>query len=448
MITKFRESASSYIEKVIKAAENSNFLKEKGFTNIKSTYSNEVTFVNSGDNVHAPSGDYITLRHATPELLEEHPSWNAWTASIKLNGITTSQIELKTEDGDNLPLDGDVIRSLIREIENMAPSNKDDSPNSFIITPTKAALKTLSEEMGEEQSRADYIATLNSSGQIPDDFEWDYSDNGDEMIVYNTTREAIEDWISENFLWKDVIVKEVFKESHTKYYYKNHLFEQGVNMNKVELMKKAQMYFGRATGYGNNGWLFTDDETGRQAIVEFEGNKIRFSSKKQGRSAQFEDAIDLDNLDDLIKETFIKKCKLAFNEGHRYQESYSKGYSRAGRLFESEGFDVDDIVKELFNFANQYFGKGEVIIDDTVLFTDNETGRSIIVRAIGSKISFYSKRKGRPGMFEGGMDVSDTNGLIEDAVIDKIKYALSEGGRYKESVVRNTLVDRFIQSQY
>lgn len=68
MITKFRESASSYIEKVIKAAENSNFLKEKGFTNIKSTYSNEVTFVNSGDNVHAPSGDYITLRHATPEL--------------------------------------------------------------------------------------------------------------------------------------------------------------------------------------------------------------------------------------------------------------------------------------------------------------------------------------------------------------------------------------------
>ena len=374
MITKFRESASSYIEKVIKAAENSNFLKEKGFTNIKSTYSNEVTFVNSGDNVHTPSGDYITLKHATPELLEEHPSWNAWTASIKLNGITTSQIELKTEDGDNLPLDGDVIRSLIREIENMAPSNKDDSPNSFTV-------------------------------------------------------------------------KEVFKENHTKYHYKNHLFESGVNMNKVELMKKAQMYFGRATGYGNNGWLFTDDETGRQAIVEFEGNKIRFSSKRQGRSAQFEDAIDLDNLDDLIKETFIQKCKKAFSEGGRYQESYSKDYSRAGRLFESEGFDVDDIVKELFNFANQYFGKGEVIIDDTVLFTDNETGRSIIVRAIGSKISFYSKRKGRPGMFEDGMDVSDTNGLIEDAVIDKIKYALSEGGRYKESVVRNTLVDRFI-SQY
>ena len=302
--------------------------------------------------------------------------------------------------------------------------------------------------MGEEQSGADYIATLNASGQIPDDFEWDYSDNGDGMIVYNTTREAIEDWIDDNFLWHDVTVKEAFKENYTKYHYKNHLFESGVNMNKVELMKKAQMYFGRATSYGNNGWLFTDDETGRQAIVEFEGNKIRFSSKKQGRSAQFEDAIDLDNLDDLIKETFIKKCKLAFNEGHRYQESYSKGYSRAGRLFESEGFDVDDIVKELFNFANQYFGKGEVIIDDTVLFTDNETGRSIIVRAIGSKISFYSKRKGRPGMFEGGMDVSDTNGLIEDAVIDKIKYALSEGGRYKESVVRNTLVDRFIQSQY
>lgn len=218
-------------------------------------------------------------------------------------------------------------------------------------------------------------------------------------------------------------------------------------MNRVELMKKAQMYFGRATGYGNNGWLFTDDETGRQAIVEFEGNKIRFSSKRQGRSAQFEDAIDLDDLDDLIKETFIQKCKKAFNEGGRYQESYSKGYSRAGRLFESEGFDVDGIVKELFNFANQYFGKGEVILDDTVLFTDNETGRSIIVRAIGSKISFYSKRKGRPGMFEDGMDVSDTNDIIEDAVIDKIKYALSEGGRYKESVVRNTLVDRFI-SQY
>lgn len=57
----------------------------------------------------------------------------------------------------------------------------------------------------------------------------------------------------DNFLWKDVIVKEVFKENHTKYHYKNHLFEQGVKMNKVELMKKAQMYFGRATGYGNNG---------------------------------------------------------------------------------------------------------------------------------------------------------------------------------------------------
>ena len=56
-------------------------------------------------------------------------------------------------------------------------------------------------------------------------------------------------------------------------------------MNKVELMKNAQMYFGRATSYGNNGWLFTDDETGRQALVQFEGNKITFSSKKQGRDA-------------------------------------------------------------------------------------------------------------------------------------------------------------------
>ena len=446
MITKFRESASSYIEKVIKAAENSNFLKEMGFTNIKSTYSNEVTFVNPGDNVHAPSGDYITLRHATPELLKKYPSWNAWTASIKLNGIPTSQIELKTEDGDYLPLDGDVIESLIREIENMAPSNKDDSPNSFIITPTKAALKTLSEEMGEEQSGADYIATLNASGQIPDDFEWDYS--GDEMIVYNTTREAIEDWIYDNFLWKDVIVKETFKENYTKYHYKNHLFESGVNMNKVELMKKAQMYFGRATSYGNNGWLFTDDETGRQALVQFEGNKITFSSKTQGRTGQFEDSIDLDDIYDLIKDTFTRKCKWAFSEGHRYQESYSRSYSRAGRLFESEGFDVDDTVKELIDFANQYFGPSEQIIDDTWLFTDHKTGRSIIVRAIGGKINFYSKRKGRPGQFEDGMDIRNTDELIEDAVIDKINYVLGKGRYYRESVVRNTLVDRFIESQY
>lgn len=446
MTTKFRESASSYIEKVIKAAENSNFLKEKGFTNIKSTYSNEVTFVNSGDNVHAPSGDYITLRHATPELLKKYPSWNAWTASIKLNGIPTSQIELKTEDGDNLPLDGDVIGSLIREIKNIVPSNKNDSPNSFIITPTEHALKTASEEMGEEQNETDYIATLNASGQIPDDFEWDYSDNGDGMIVYNTTREAIEDWIDDNFLWKDVTVKEAFKENYTKYH-KKHLFESGVNMNKVELMKKAQMYFGRATSYGNNGWLFKDDETGRQALVQFEGNKITFSSKKQGRDAQFEDAIDLDNIYDLIKDTFVRKCKWAFSEGHGYKESYSRGYSRAGRLFESEGFDVDDTVEELINFANQYFGPGEAIIDDTWLFTDHNTGRSIIVRAIGSKINFYSKRKGRPGQFEDGMDISDTNGLIEDAVIDKINSVLGKGRYYRESVVRNTLVDRFI-SQY
>lgn len=317
----------------------------------------------------------------------------------------------------------------------------------FIIVPTKAALKTASAEMGEEQNEADYIATLNASGQIPDDFEWDYSDNGDGMIVYNTTREAIEDWIDDNFLWKDVIVKEAFKENYTKYHYKNHLFESGVNMNKVELMKKAQMYFGRATSYGNNGWLFTDDETGRQALVQFEGNKITFSSKKQGRDAQFEDAIDLDNIYDLIKDVFTKKCKWAFSEGHRYQESYYKDYSRAGRLFESEGFDVDDTVKELIDFANQYFGPGEAIIDDTWLFTDHNTGRSIIVRAIGSKINFYSKRKGRPGQFEDGMDISDTNGLIEDAVIDKINSVLGKGRYYRESVVRNTLVDRFI-SQY
>ena len=45
------------------------------------------------------------------------------------------------------------------------------------------------------------------------------------MIVYNTTREAIEDWIDDEFLWKEVTVKEVFKENHTKYHYKNHLFE-------------------------------------------------------------------------------------------------------------------------------------------------------------------------------------------------------------------------------
>ena len=450
MATKFRESASSYIEKVIKAAENNNFLKEMGLTNIKSTYSNEVTFLEPGDKAYNPSGDYITLRHATPELLEEHPSWNAWTASAKINGITTSQIELKTEDGDNLPLDGDVKGSLIREIKNMAPSNRDDSPSSFIITPTAHALKVSSEEMGEEQSETDYIAALNASGQIPDDFEWDYSDNGDGMIVYNTTREAIQNWIDDNFLWKDVIVKEAFKENYTKYHYKNHLFESGVNMNKVELMKKAQMYFGRATSYGNNGWLFTDDETGRQALVQFEGNKITFSSKKQGRDAQFEDAIDLDNIYDLIKDVFIKKCKWAFSEGHlhsRYDESYSNSYSRAGRLFESEGFDVDDTAKKIINFANQYFGPGEAIIDDTWLFTDHNTGRSIIVRAIGSKINFYSKRKGRPGQFEDGMDISDTNGLIEDAVIDKINSILGKGRYYRESVVRNTLVDRFI-SQY
>lgn len=450
MITKFRESASSYIEKVIKAAENSNFLKEMGLTNIKSTYSNEVTLVNPGDNVHAPSGDYITLRHATPELLKKYPSWNAWTASIKLNGITTSQIELKTEDGDNLPLDGDVIGSLIREIENMAPSNKDDSPNSFIITPTKTALKTLSEEMGEEQSGADYIATLNANGQIPDYFEWDYSDNGDGMIVYNTTREAIHDWIDDNFLWHDVDVKEAFKENYTKYY-KNHLFESGVNMNKVELMKKMQMHFGRATSYGNNGWLFKNDDNGSQCLVEIEGNTIRFSSKSQGRTGQFEDAIDLDDIYDVIKDTFTRKCKWAFSEGRgydRYDESYSRSYSRAGRLFESEGFDMDDTVKQLIDFANQYFGPGETIIDDTWLFTNHKTGRSIIVRAIGSKISFYSKRKGRPGQFEDGMDIRNTDELIEDAVIDKINHILGKGRYYRESVVRNTLVDRFIESQY
>ena len=448
MITKFRESASSYIEKVIKAAENSNFLKEKGFTNIKSTHSNEVTFVNSGDNVHAPSGDYITLRHATPELLKKYPSWNAWTASIKLNGITTSQIELKTEDGENLPLDGDVIESLIREIENIAPSNKDDSPNSFIITPTKAALKTLSEEMGEEQSGADYIATLNSSGQIPDDFEWDYSDNGDEMIVYNTTREAIEDWIFENFLWKDVIVKEVFKENYTKYHYKNHLFESGVNMNAKELIDYAQQYFGKATEYGNNGWLFTDSNSGRQAIVRISNEEgvIRCYSKRKGRDARYECGIDLNDTADIIRDTFIQKCKKAFSEGGRYQEYY-ESYSRAGRLFESEGFDVDDTVKELITFAHQYFGRGEEILDDTWLFTNFETGRSIIIRAIKGNINFYSKRKGRPGQFEDGMDINDLDGLLKDLIIKKIKFALSEGGRFKESVVRNTLVDRFI-SQY
>ena len=450
MITKFRESASSYIEKVIKAAENSNFLKERGFTNIKSTYSNEVTLVNPGDNVHAPSGDYITLRHATPELLKKYPSWNAWTASIKLNGITTSQIELKTEDGENLPLDGDVIESLIREIENMAPSNKDDSPNSFIITPTEHALKVSSEEMGEEQSGADYIATLNANGQIPDDFEWDYSDNGDGMVVYNTTREAIEDWIDDNFLWHDVNVKEAFKENYTKYHYKNHLFESGVKMNAKELINYAQQYFGKATNYGNNGWIFTDSDSGRRAVVRIdtENNVIRCYSKRQGRDAQYEDGIDLNDTADIIRDAFIQKCKYAFNEGGRYQESYSKGYSRAGRLFESEGFDVDDTVKELITFAYEYFGRGEEILDDTWLFTDFETGRSIIIRAIKGNINFYSKRKGRPAQYEDGMDINDLDGLLKDLIIKKIKYAFSEGGRFKESVVRNTLVDRFIQSQY
>lgn len=448
MITKFRESASSYIEKVIKAAENSNFLKEKGFTNIKSTYSNEVTFVNSGDNVHAPFGDYITLRHATPELLKKYPSWNAWTASIKLNGIPTYQIELKTEDGDNLPLDGDVIESLIREIENIAPSNKDDSPNSFIITPTKAALKTASEEMGEEQSGADYIATLNASGQIPDDFEWDYSDNGDGMIVYNTTREAIEDWIDDNFLWKEVDVKEAFKENYTKYHYKNHLFESGVKMNAKQLIDYAQQYFGKATNYGNNGWIFTDSNSGRRAVVRIdtEHNIIRCYSKRQGRDAQYECGIDLNDTADIIRDAFIQKCKNAFSEGGRYQEYY-ESYSRAGRLFESEGFDVDDTVKELITSANEYFGRGEAILDDTWLFTNFETGKSIIIRAIKGNINFYSKRKGRPGQFEDGMDINDIDGLLKDLIIKKIKYALSEGGRFKESVVRNTLVDRFI-SQY
>ena len=317
--------------------------------------------------------------------------------------------------------------------------------SDFIIIPTKAALKTASEEMGEEQNGADYIATLNASGQIPDDFEWDYSDNGDGMIVYNTTREAIEDWIYDNFLWHDVTVKEAFKENYTKYY-KKHLFESGVNMNKVELMKKMQLHFGKATSYGNNGWLFKNDDNGSQALVEFEGNKIIFSSKIQGRTGQFEDSIDLDDIYDLIKDTFTRKCKWAFSEGHRY-DRYDESYSRAGRLFESEGFDVDDTVEQLIDFANQYFGPGEAIIDDTWLFTDRKTGRSIIVRAIGSKIAFYSKRKGRPGQFEDGMDISDTESIIEDAVVDKINNILGKGRYYRESVVRNTLVDRFI-SQY
>ena len=38
----------------------------------------------------------------------------------------------------------------------------------------------------------------------------------------------IEDWIDDEFLWKEVTVKEAFKENYTKYHYKNHLFEQGV----------------------------------------------------------------------------------------------------------------------------------------------------------------------------------------------------------------------------
>lgn len=219
-------------------------------------------------------------------------------------------------------------------------------------------------------------------------------------------------------------------------------------MNTKKLIDYAQQYFGKATNYGNNGWLFTDSNSGRQAIVRISNEEgfIRCYSKRKGRDAQFEDGINLNDTADIIRDAFIQKCKKAFSEGGRYQEYY-ESYSRAGRLFESEGFDVDDTVKELITLAHQYFGRGEEILDDTWLFTNFETGRSIIVRAIGSKINFYSKRKGKPGQFEDGMDINDIEGLLKDLIIKKIKFALSEGGRFKESVVRNTLVDRFI-SQY
>ena len=270
------------------------------------------------------------------------------------------------------------------------------------------------------------------------------------MIVYNTTREAIQSWIDDNFLWKEADVKEVFKENYTKYqYHKNHLFESGVKMNAKELINYAQQYFGKAGNYGNNGWIFTDSDSGRRAVVRIdtEDNVIRCYSKRQGRDAQYECGIDLNDTAGLIRDAFLQKCKYALSEGGRYQESYSRGYSRAGRLFESEGFDVDDTVKELISFAHQYFGRGEEILDDTWLFTDSETGRSMVIRAIKGNINFYSKRKGRPGQFEGGMDINDIDSILKDLIIKKIKFALSEGGFFKESVVRNTLVDRFI-SQY
>lgn len=99
-------------------------------------------------------------------------------------------------------------------------------------------------------------------------------------------------------------------------------------MDVKELMNHAQEYFGKADEIYDGTYEFTDSVSGKSAIVEINGNLLKFYSNEPGKRAVYETFLDVADTDGLLKDTVINKIykamgtkRMAEQAGSPYHEA-------------------------------------------------------------------------------------------------------------------------------
>lgn len=110
-------------------------------------------------------------------------------------------------------------------------------------------------------------------------------------------------------------------------------------MNIKELVDHACQYFGRPEEIYTDTYQWTESSTGKSVIMEIDGHRFKFYSQKPGTKAVYETGFDIDDIDELVKDTLISKLKFAFGVNKMEENQSVADKMLAERFFESEEYN-------------------------------------------------------------------------------------------------------------
>lgn len=110
-------------------------------------------------------------------------------------------------------------------------------------------------------------------------------------------------------------------------------------MDVKELINHAQEYFGKADEIYDGTYEFTDSESGKSAIVEINGNQLKFYSNEPGKQAVYVTFLDVTVTDDFLKDSVINKIWRAMGTKRMTENESVADKMLAERFFESEEYN-------------------------------------------------------------------------------------------------------------